>query len=187
MARKVRIERAEFHHEGTEAPSSDGVGLFCVGLFPENGCRFFLNDGGRDPIISGPRVVQYRFMLSPNSAWCPVSAVQPSVQAPQPLTPQRHRKNAEITQGSSAKKLGQKIPVRGCRIFLTPSFCQKDWLFKPKPQAGRRMGALFLWPHSSVRPRAPPIYHESIFREYRDPLHQGASRATPACISVEVK
>ncbi len=43
------------------------------------------------------------------------------------------------------------------------------------------MGALFLCPHSSVIPRAPPIYHESIFREYRDALHpsaQGTVRTT---------
>jgi hypothetical protein len=31
--------------------------VFCVGLFPENGCRFSLNDGGTDPIISGQSVV----------------------------------------------------------------------------------------------------------------------------------
>ena len=37
----------------------------------------------RDPIISGPSVVQNGFILSPTSAWCPVSAVQPSVQSAQ--------------------------------------------------------------------------------------------------------
>ena len=92
--------------------------VFCVGLFPENGCRFFLNDGGRDPIISGPSVVQNRFMLSPTSAWCPVSAVQPSVQAPQPLTPQRHGKNAEHTQGSLPKKWGGRKSRSEVEEFL---------------------------------------------------------------------
>ena len=149
--------------------------MFCVGLFPENGCRFFLNDGGRDPIISGPSVVQNRFMLAPTSAWCPVSAVQPSVQAPQPLTPQRPGKNAaktpSIPKAVWQKNGGQKNPGQRLQNFSAPSFCQKDWRFKPKPQPGWRMGALSLCPHSSVIPRAPPIYHESIFREYRDALH----------------
>ena len=40
------------------------------------------------------------------------------------------------------------------------------------------MGALFLCPHSSVLPRAPPIYHESIFREYRDALQQSDGGAS---------
>ena len=77
-------------------------------------------------------------MLSPTSAWCPVSAVQPSVQAPQPLTPQRHRKNAENTPGSLAKKWGgKKIPVRGCRIFLTHLSAKKMGGLSPSPnQAG---------------------------------------------------
>ena len=34
------------------------VFVFCVELFPENGCRFSLDDGGSDPIISGPSVGQ---------------------------------------------------------------------------------------------------------------------------------
>ena len=101
--------------------------LFCVGLFPENGCRFFLNDGGRDPIISGPSVVQNRFMLAPNSAWCPVSAVQPSVQAPQPLTPQRPGKNAEHTQGSLPKKWGAENSGQRLKNFSDPIFLPKRW------------------------------------------------------------
>ena len=99
--------------------------VFCVGLFPENECRFFLNDGGRDPIISGPSVVQNRFMLAPNSAWCPVSAVQPSVQAPQPLTPPRPGKNAEHTQGRLAKKWGAENPGQRLKNFSDPIFLPK--------------------------------------------------------------
>ncbi len=148
-------------------------------------------------------------MLSPTSARCPVSAVQPSVQAPPhrrrprrvSLVPslrcnlqfrppafdpaETRQKRRDYPRQFGKKMGGQKIPVRGCRIFLTPSFCQKEWRFKPKPQLGRRMGALFLCPHSSVIPRAPPIYHESIFREYRDALHpsaQGTVRTTFADI-----
>ena len=35
---------------------------------------------------------------------------------------------------------------------------------------GRGIWVLFLCPHSPVSPRAPPIYQETIFREYRGEL-----------------
>jgi hypothetical protein len=82
------------------------------------------------------------FFLSPTSAWCPVSAVQPSVQSPQAFD------TAETGQNR------REYP---------------RW-FAPKPQPDRRIGVLFLCPHSFVMPRAPPIHHETIFREYRDAL-----------------
>ena len=84
------------------------------------------------------------FFLSPTSAWCPVSAVQPSVQSPQAFD------TAETGQNR------REYP---------------RW-FAPKPQPDRRIGVLFLCPHSFVTPRAPPIHHETIFREYRDALQQ---------------
>ena len=76
-------------------------------------------------------------------------------------TAETRQKHREYPRQFGKKMGGRKIPVRGCRIFLTPSFCQKDGRFKPKPQPSRRMGALFLCPHSSVLPRAPPIYHDN--------------------------
>ncbi|MEN9633095.1 MAG: hypothetical protein RL077_1499, partial [Verrucomicrobiota bacterium] len=85
------------------------------------------------------------FFLSPTSARCPVSAVQPSVQSPQAFDP------AETGQNR------REYPRQ----------------FAPKPQPDRRIGVLFLCPHSFVMPRAPPIHHETIFREYRDALHLG--------------
>ncbi|MEN9633147.1 MAG: hypothetical protein RL077_1551 [Verrucomicrobiota bacterium] len=88
------------------------------------------------------------FFLSPTSAWCPVSAVQPSVQSPQAFD------TAETAQNR------REYP---------------RW-FAPKPQPDRRIGFLFLCPHSFVMPRAPPIQHETIFREYRDALQQGLGR-----------
>jgi len=83
------------------------------------------------------------FFLSPTSARCPVSAVQPSVQSPQAFDP------AETGQNR------REYPRQ----------------FAPKPQPDRRIGVLFLCPHSFVMPRAPPIHHETILREYRDALH----------------